>query len=140
MNPLSRLSRRRFLNRTAMLLGGTVAGPNLVPASALGRSGLVPPSERIRMGFIGVGPQGGGHLLGGAWTYVAGGYAGRREVQVLAVCDVWRDRRERACQRVNAHYAEVYGQDNYKSCSPYTDFRQVLDRPEIDAVLIATPA
>ena len=36
------------------------------------------------MGFIGVGTQGGGHLLGGAWTYVAGGYAGRKEVQVLA--------------------------------------------------------
>ena len=43
------------------------------------------PSERITMGFIGVGTQGGGHLLGGAWTYVAGGYAGRKEVQVLAV-------------------------------------------------------
>lgn len=91
------------------------------------------------MGFIGVGTQGGGHLLGGAWTYVAGGYAGRKEVQVLAVCDVWRDRRERACQRVNAHYEEVYGK-NFKPCVAYTDFREVLDRPDIDAVLIATPA
>ena len=59
----------------------------------------MPPSERITMGFIGVGGQGSGHLLGGAWTYVAGGYAGRKDVQVLAVCDVWRDRRERACTR-----------------------------------------
>jgi hypothetical protein len=99
----------------------------------------MPPSERITMGFIGVGTQGGGHLLGGAWTYVAGGYAGRKEVQVLAVCDIWRDRRERACQRVNAHYAEVYGQ-NYRPCQPYNDFREVLDRSDIDAVLIATPA
>jgi hypothetical protein len=92
------------------------------------------------MGFIGIGGQGGGHLLGGAWTYVAGGYAGRKEVQVLAVCDVWRDRRENACRKVNDHYAEVYGKGNYKSCEPYTDFRQVLDRADIDAVLIATPA
>jgi len=92
------------------------------------------------MGFIGVGTQGGGHLLGGAWTYVAGGYAGRKEVQVLAVCDVWQDRRERACQRVNDHYAEVYGKENYTACQPYTDFRHVLDREDIDAVLIATPA
>ncbi len=91
------------------------------------------------MGFIGVGTQGSGHLLGGAWTYVAGGYAGRKDVQVLAVCDVWRDRRERACQRVNAHYEEVYGR-NFKPCVAYTDFRHVLDRPDIDAVLIATPA
>jgi hypothetical protein len=92
------------------------------------------------MGFIGVGTQGGGHLLGGAWTYVAGGYAGRKEVEVLAVCDVWRDRRERACQRVNAHYAEVTGKADYKPCEAYTDFRRVLERSDIDAVLIATPA
>jgi len=92
------------------------------------------------MGFIGVGTQGGGHLLGGAWTYVAGGYAGRKEVQVLAVCDAWRDRRERACQRVNDNYASIYGKGNYKSCEAYTDFRHVLDRSDIDAVLIATPA
>src|SRR5437899_13037543 len=92
------------------------------------------------MGFIGAGRQGGGHLLGGAWTCVAGGYAGRKDVQVLAVGDVWRDRRERACQRVNDHYAEVYGKRSYKSCEAYTDFRHVLDRDDIDAVLIATPA
>jgi len=92
------------------------------------------------MGFIGVGGQGGGHLLGGAWTYVAGGYAGRKDVQVLAVCDVWRDRRENATKKVNDHYAEVYGKDKYKSCQAYTDFREVLARTDIDAVLIATPA
>jgi len=79
-------------------------------------------------------------LLGGAWTYVAGGYAGRKDVQVLAICDVWRERRENACQKVNAHYAEVYAKGNYKSCETYTDFREVLARPDIDAVLIATPA
>lgn len=98
------------------------------------------PSERIAMGFIGVGGQGGGHLLGGAWTYVAGGYAGRKDVQVLAVCDVWRERRESATKKVNDHYAEVYGKGDYKSCEAYTDFRQVLDRADIDAVLIASPA
>ena len=92
------------------------------------------------MGFIGVGGQGGGHLLGGAWTYVAGGYAGRKDVQVLAVCDVWRDRRENATKKVNDHYAEVYGKGKYTSCQAYTDFREVLARPDIDAVLIATPA
>src|SRR5690348_4379202 len=140
MKPGSKLSRRQFLRHTTTALGGALAAPMFAPASALGRNGLVPPSERITMGFIGVGTQGGGHLLGGAWTYVAGGYAGRKEVQVLAVCDVWPDRRERACQRVNAHYAEVYGQAGFKPCQAYRDFREVLDRPEIDAVLIATPA
>src|SRR5271170_8483160 len=101
------IGRRKFLRQSAGTLGAALAAPNFFPASVLGRGGLIPPSERITMGFIGVGHQGGGHLLGGAWTYVAGGYTGRKEVQVLAVCDVWRDRRERALKKVNDHYAEV---------------------------------
>jgi hypothetical protein len=133
-------SRRRFLKQTAKVIGASVALPTFIPASALGRGGFFAPSERINMGFIGIGGQGGGHLLGGAWTYVAGGYAGRKDVQVLAACDVWPDRRERASQRVNDHYAEVFGKGKYKACEAYRDFRDVLARPDIDAVLIATPA
>ena len=136
---MNKPTRRQFLQRVS-IFGASLAFPTLIPASALGRSGAMAPSERITMGFIGVGTQGGGHLLGGAWTYVAGGYAGRKDVQVLAVCDVWRDRRERAAKRVNDHYSEVLGAGKYKSCEAYNDFRQVLDRPDIDAVLIATPA
>ncbi len=132
------ISRRAFLRRTAAA-GGALAMPAIVPASALGRGGAMAPSERITMGFIGVGTQGTGHLLGGAWTYVEGGYAGRKEVQVLAVCDVWRDRREDRAKKVNDRYAAVYG-GNYRACQPYDDFRDVLARDDIDAVLIATPA
>jgi len=60
-------------------------------------------------------------------------------VQVLAVCDVWRNRRERARQRVNQHYSNKLGKGNYKACEAYSDFRKVLARDDIDAVLIATP-
>ena len=140
MTTSSQVTRRHFLRRTATAVGAALAAPTFIPASALGRGGVIPPSERITMGFIGVGGQGSGHLLGGAWTYVAGGYAGRKDVHVLAVCDVWRNRREQACQKVNDHYAEAYGTATYRACRAYTDFRQVLDRPDIDAVLIATPA
>ena len=134
------LTRRQFLRRGAGALAAAAVAPAVIPASALGRNGVIAPSDRISMGFIGVGGQGGGHLLGGAWTYLAGGYTARKDVQVLAVCDVWRDRRERARFRVNQHYAEVYGKGNYRSCEAYVDFRNVLDRGDIDAVLIATPA
>lgn len=139
MIPLNPLSRRRFLRRAGGALGAAITLPNFIPASALGRNGAIAPSERITMGFIGVGGQGGGHLFGGAWTYVAGGYAGRKDAQVLAVCDIRRERRESATQRVNDHYREVYG-DKFIQCQAYDDFRQVLDRQDIDAVLIATPA
>ncbi|HEX3716701.1 MAG TPA: Gfo/Idh/MocA family oxidoreductase [Verrucomicrobiae bacterium] len=136
------ISRRRFLKRTgsAVAAAVAVAAPAILPASVLGRNGAIAPSERITMGFIGVGGQGSGHLLGGAWTYVAGGYTGRKECQVLAVCDVWRDRRESRAAKVNDHYRDVHGEGNYTACKAYRDFREVLDRSDIDAVLIATPA
>ncbi len=139
MSQALKITRRRFLQRSATAIGMAAAAPSIVPASVLGRNGAVAPSERIAMGFIGVGKQGGGHLLGGAWTYVAGGYAGRKEVQVLAVCDVRRERRETATQKVNDHYREVYG-NQFAKCQSYNDFRLLLERKDIDAVLIATPA
>jgi hypothetical protein len=140
-NPASprRLSRRQFLRRGAGA-AGLVAFPDIVPASALGLNGAVPPSGRIAMGFIGVGGQGGGHLFGGAWTYVAGGFLGRPDVQVLSVCDVRRGRRESARARVDAHYAERLGRAEASACAAEVDFRAVLSRTDIDAVLIASPA
>src|SRR6185369_17491773 len=112
----SSISRRRFLRRSVVALGGAVVAPTIIPASALGRGGVKSPSERITMGFIGVGGQGSGHLLGGAWTYVPGGYSARRDVQVLAVCDAWQDRRDNATRRVNENYAEIFGKGSYRSC------------------------
>ncbi|MCX6908109.1 MAG: Gfo/Idh/MocA family oxidoreductase [Verrucomicrobia bacterium] len=129
------ISRRQFLRRASAVL----AAPFIVPMSVLGRGGFVPPSERISMGFIGVGGQGGGHLTGGAWTYVAGGYAGRDDVQVLAVCDARQERREKARQRVNEVYAAKFGEGKYPACAACADFREVLARDDIDAVLIASP-
>jgi len=133
------VSRRHFLRQTATVLGAAVAAPTIIPASALGRNGLVPPSERLTMGFVGLGGQGSGHLFGGAWTYVAGGYLGRKEIQVLATCDVWQNKRDSACKRVNDAYAERYGDANYKACVAYDDFRHILDRDDIDIMFIATP-
>ncbi|MCY3021764.1 MAG: Gfo/Idh/MocA family oxidoreductase [Planctomycetota bacterium] len=131
-----RPGRRAFVKTVAL----GVAAPFVVPSRVLGKDGAVAPSERITMGFIGIGGQGGGHLFGGAWTYVAGGYLGRDEVQVLGVCDVWRQKREGAKARVNQHYANKTAKDSYKSCEAYCDFRELIARPDIDAVLIGSPA
>jgi len=135
----SSISRRRFLRRGIAALGAAVAAPHVVAASALGKDDAVPASERIGMGFIGLGTQGSGHLMGGAWTYLPGGYLGRRDVQVLAVCDILRSRREAALQTVAQRYAEKFGKSTYQACQAYNDFRDVLARPDIDAVLIASP-
>ena len=130
-----RATRREFLKAAA----STVALPYVIAGSALGAGGKMPPSERVNMGFIGLGGQGSGHLLGGAWTYVPGGYVARDDVQVLAVCDVRRERRENARQRCNQIYAERFGRPGYDGVKAYNDFREVLGRPDIDAVLIAVP-
>lgn len=131
-------TRRAFL-RTARTAAAALALPMFIPASALGRDGAVAPSERVAMGFIGLGGQGTGHLLGGAWTYVPGGYVARNDVQVLAVCDVRKERRESAQQRCNQMYAQKYGQPGYEGVLAYNDFREILARSDIDAVLIAVP-
>jgi len=135
------ITRRGFLKKLSFGVPALLSIPNIItcPAAALGANRKVPASERITMGFIGLGGQGTGHLLGGAWTYVPGGYIAREDVQVLAVCDVRKDRRDRAHQRCNQIYAEKYAQATYNGVQAYNDFREVLARPDIDAVLLALP-
>jgi len=139
MNDVHLFSRRNFLRQSSIALGTALAAPTLIPASALGRDGFAAPSQRVNMGFIGLGGQGSGHLLGGAWTYVPGGYIARNDVQVLAVCDVRKERRDFAHARCNQIYADKLGQPGYSSVKAYNDFREVLARPDIDAVLVAVP-
>ena len=133
----SKITRRRMLHRGACTLAAAVAAPIVLPGRVLGRNGAVPPSERICMGFTGLGGQGSGHLFGGAWTYLPGGYLARNDVQVLAVCDVQRSRADGAKQRVEQHYQQRDGVGSYPGVTAYDDFRQMIERDDIDAVLIA---
>ena len=115
-------SRRQLLKR-ALVAGGAFAVPNIIPASALGRGGAVAPSERIVMGAIGVGGRGTGDL---AWLL------NETDVQMVAVCDVHKGRRENAKSMADGRYAN-------KDCAAYRDFRDLLaEQAGIDAVLIAT--
>lgn len=139
MRSQMQFSRRSFLRRSAGAASLALGLPLLVPASALAGRGRTAPSERVNMGFIGLGGQGTGHLLGGSWTYVPGGYIARQDVQVRAVCDVRRERRMSAWQRCNEIYADRFNQPGNKEVQEYNDFREVLARSDIDAVLLALP-
>ncbi len=103
-----------------------VAGPLVVPASALGANGAAPPSRRIGLGFIGLGAMGSGHLR------CCTAYP---DVQIPAVCDVDRWRRERAKATVEEAYT---ARQAAAKCDVYNDLRELLARPDIDAVVIAT--
>ena len=119
-------SRRRFLKR-AGLIGSALALPTIIPASVLGANA---PSKRVALGHIGVGGQGGGLL---------GGFLGLPQGQSIAVCDPLRERREKAAQLVEQRYAAAREQGGYKGCKAYNDFRELIARDDIDAVVVATP-
>lgn len=123
-------TRRRFLERAAGCAAGVLGAPLVLPARALGRGGHTAPGNRIVLAHIGVGGQGMQHVVGGIWTQ-AGGMTGRDDVQVVAVCDVNAQRLENARNQVNQRYGK-------SDCRAYRDFRELLARGDIDAVLIAT--
>jgi predicted dehydrogenase len=117
------ISRRSFIKRTTVASAAAIGFPAIVPASALGQGGAVAPSERIVMGCIGVGSQGTGNMKG---------FLGLPDFQFVAVCDVDRGHRENARNIVN----ETYGNQD---CADYNDYRELLERDDLDGVSIALP-
>ena len=123
------MTRRTFLGRSLAATSLALA-PHLLPASARGADGAVAPSNRLTVGLIGKGAMGGGHLHR---------LAHDPAFQLLAVCDVDRTRREAGRTAVNDIYAASQTSGTYTGTAGYNDFRELLARDDIDAVLIATP-
>ncbi|GAG44478.1 unnamed protein product, partial [marine sediment metagenome] len=123
------MTRRKFL-RTSAAISGTAAVQGMLPVPARAADGLKAPSERITIGLIGKGLMGSGHLSR---------LVGDPAVQVLAVCDVDQTRREDGRRHADHHYAADRRSGRYRGCAAYRDYREVLARDDIDAVLIATP-
>ncbi len=120
---LPRTSRRSFLKTT---LAAGVA-PLLLPSRIW--SAETKPNDRITLGFIGCGIQSRGLM---------GGFLGKSDTQTVAVCDVDTTRRDNHQKIAQEFYAKKTGSD-YKGCAVYNDFRELLARKDIDAVVIATP-
>lgn len=120
------IDRRQFLKTAA----AAALAPVVIPGTALGLDGSVPPSERIVMGCIGVGGQGTRQMAGGIWS-PEGGFVAQKQVQIVAVCDVNRNNRENARNIINQRYGN-------KDCAAHADFREVIARKDIDALLSAT--
>ncbi|MBM3879759.1 MAG: Gfo/Idh/MocA family oxidoreductase [Verrucomicrobia bacterium] len=113
------LSRRQFLTAT----GAALAVPTLVAARALGAEGRPAASNRITMGVVGWGMQGPGNT--DAFMNVP-------DCQVVAACDVHKGRLAAAVNRINRKYGN-------QDCKAYHDYRELLARPDIDAVMLALP-
>lgn len=110
---LSSIRRRDFL-KTA---------PLVVPGSVLGLNGAIPPSDRVVIGHIGVGGMGSGHVRA---------FVQHADVQTVAICDV----RKQHCDQAKAVVDAKYGNAD---CATYNDFRELIARRDIDAIVMACP-
>ncbi|NQU19967.1 MAG: Gfo/Idh/MocA family oxidoreductase [Candidatus Nealsonbacteria bacterium] len=114
MTDVKKLSRRRFLRQSGALAAAGVATPCLIPREVLGLADTPGANDRIGIGGIGIGRQGSG-VLGGS----------SREGRVVAIADI---NEPRAKQTAAKYKAEAY-----------TDYRKLLERKDIDAIVTATP-
>src|SRR4051794_32231944 len=130
------ISRREFVKSAAVAT--TLASPYFVPASVFGTAA---PSNRINVACIGVGNQGWSNLLR---------FLKQADCQVVTVCDVNRGShgykepddfygREPAKKEVEQYYAKKKNVGKYAGCDAYNDFREVLNRKDVDAVMLAPP-
>jgi len=114
----NRLTRRAFVKGAAAAL----AAPYVITSTALGGPERAPASERIVMATIGCGGRG---------THDMAALMGNDDVQMVAICDVQRKKREAAKATVDKRYGNT-------DCVVYRDLRELLARDDIDAVLVAT--
>jgi myo-inositol 2-dehydrogenase / D-chiro-inositol 1-dehydrogenase len=123
MKTPNHLTRRAFLKQSTAAVTTALAAPLLSPSFLFGAAGVAP-GNRITIGFIGTGSHGTG------WNLPR--YLKQPDARVLVVCDVDRDHMEFAKDKVDELYQN-------KDCAMTPDFREVLARPDIDAVMISTP-
>jgi predicted dehydrogenase len=114
-----RLDRRQFLK----VAGAAAVLPAILPSSVLGREGKTSPSNKINLAVIGWGMQGPGDTKS---------FLVEDDCQVVAACDLDKNHLQNAVNTINEHYQT-------QDCAAYHDYREMLARPDLDAVLIAIP-
>jgi predicted dehydrogenase len=112
-------NRRQFLKTT----GAALILPAIMPSSVFGGDGTTAPSNRVNLGVIGMGWQGPSNTQS---------FLAETDCQVIAACDLDANHLQDALNMVNDHYQT-------KDCKGYHDYRELLARSDIDAVMIAVP-
>ncbi len=120
------LTRRDFMKATglasASLLTGSQIGVKAKTIVTPANSRIIGANGRIRYGFVGLGGMGNGHFN------IIKGLTELENVEIVGVCDVFEKRRREAQSKVGLQDSQSYG-----------DYRRLLERKDIDVVVIATP-
>lgn len=119
------LGRRTFIRNTALAVGAI----SIVPRHVLGK-GFTAPSDKVNLGFIGLGRQNEG---------LARRFTESTSAQIVAGCDVWTTKNESFKKLVQDAYAKERKQRKYDGLELYREYKELLSREDIDAVVIATP-
>jgi predicted dehydrogenase len=117
------INRRSFFGKMAGAAGAAIALPYIIPGSALGKDGATAASDRIVMGVIGSGSMGTGDMHE---------FMGKKEVQMVAACDVDKGHRDSAKAAMDAKYGNT-------DARAHSDFREFLAKEKVDAVILALP-
>ncbi len=119
------MNRRKFIEKSAVMSAFMI-----VPRFVLGGRGYTAPSDLITLGHIGTGKQAFG---------LKQSFLDTKEAKILAAADVYGTKVKRFADEVNQYYAAQAGQTQYAGMTTYADFRDLLARKDIDAVVIAVP-
>ncbi len=123
--PGNAMNRRKFIEKVSV-----VSAFMIVPRFVLGGKGYTAPSDLITLGFIGTGKQAGG---------LQESFRKTNEVKIIGAADVYGAKLQAFAEQVNQYYAAQTRQSQYAGCATYADFRDLLARKDIDAVVIAVP-
>ena len=131
MKKIDKQNRRMFLSQAAAAIGGFM----IVPRHVLGGKNAFgelfrAPSEIVNLGFIGTGKQGKG---------LANSFLNTGEIRITAISEVYKAKADQMLDRIKGIYEKNTALGRYSDVSVYNDYRELLARKDIDAVVIATP-
>ncbi len=122
------MKRRNFIKNSLATTAGTLIVPTIVPSSVFGKNA---PSNKINIGQIGCGRIARSHDMAELMNY--------EQARYIAVCDLDSNRVSDAKKLVEDTYNKKYERDNYIDVKMYEDYKELLQNPDIDAVVISTP-
>lgn len=116
-------NRRDFIKKTTGAIAGLTALPYFIPSSIIGSNKIISPSDKIKIGCIGVGWQGTGNMEA---------FLRENDTVVVAVCDIDKNHLQNGKRIVDTYYGN-------SDCKTYHDYKEILSRDDIDVISIGLP-